>query len=219
MLDGEQLSGKTTDSLPFTGNKYMKIDFNKYADGLVPAVVQDATTLKVLMVGFMNQKALKRTQKRGNVTFYSRSQEKLRTMGETSGHFLKVKEILVDCDQDTLLIKAYPKGKVCHKGFATCFKENNKPEMFLHELESIIEDKKENPKKSSYTSRMFKRGVNYIIKKFGEESVELVIEAKDSDDKLFKAEAADMLYFFMLVLVERGIKLDQVLDVLKKRRR
>jgi phosphoribosyl-ATP pyrophosphohydrolase/phosphoribosyl-AMP cyclohydrolase len=132
---------------------------------------------------------------------------------------LQVKEILIDCDKDTLLIKAYPKGKTCHKGFATCFKEKNKPGNFLVELERIVEDRKTSPTKSSYTSRMFARGVNYIAKKFGEESVELVIEAKDADDKLFKAEAADVLYFFTVLLVDRGIKLDAVLDVLRKRRR
>lgn len=197
----------------------MKIDFEKYADGLVPAIVQDASTNKVLMLGFMNQKAFKRTQKRGKVTFYSRSQEKLWTKGETSGNFLEVREILLDCDKDTLLIKAYPKGKVCHKGFDTCFKEKNKPDNFLLELERIVEDRRDNPKRSSYTSRMFARGVNYIVKKFGEESFELAIEAKDADDNLFKAEAADMLYFFMVMLVERNIKLNDVLDVLRKRRR
>ena len=125
----------------------MKLDFDKYTDGLIPAVVQDARTQKVLMVGFMNQKALKKTKKIGKATFYSRSQKKIWTKGETSGNFLKVKDILIDCDKDTILIKAYPKGKICHKGTATCFKEKNKPEMFLHELEAIIEDRKNNPKR------------------------------------------------------------------------
>jgi phosphoribosyl-AMP cyclohydrolase / phosphoribosyl-ATP pyrophosphohydrolase len=197
----------------------MKPDFDKYADGLVPAIIQDAETNKVLMLGFMNKKAYKKTKKRGQVTFYSRSREKLWMKGETSGNILKVKEILHDCDRDTLLIKAYPKGKVCHEGFDTCFKEKNKPDNFLYELEKIVEDRRENPKKSSYTSRMFERGVNYIVKKFGEESFELAIEAKDSDDDLFKAEAADVLYFFIVMIVERKIRLDEILDVLRKRRR
>ncbi len=197
----------------------MKPDFEKYADGLVPAIVQDMVTNKVLMLGFMNRKALKKTKKTGLVTFFSRSRKELWTKGEQSGNFLEVKEILVDCDRDTLLIKADPKGPTCHTGTDTCFKEKNKPENFLLELEKIIVDRKENPKKSSYTSRMFVRGVNYIVKKFGEESFELAIEAKDSDDKLFKAEAADVLYFFMVMLVEKEIKLNEVLAVLRKRRR
>lgn len=197
----------------------MKIDFEKYADGLVPAIIQDAATDKILMLGFMNRKALKKTEKNGKVTFYSRSQQKLWTKGETSGNFLEVRKILIDCDNDTILIKAVPNGPVCHTGKDTCFKEKNKPRNFLLELESIIEDRKMNPKKSSYTSRMFGRGVNYIVKKFGEESFELAIEAKDADDKLFKAEAADVLYFFMVMLVERGVKLNEVLNVLRKRRR
>lgn len=197
----------------------MKLNFKKYADGLVPAVVQDAETQKVLMLGFMNSKALKKTEKQGKVTFYSRSRKKLWMKGETSGNFLKVREILTDCDNDTILIKAIPNGAVCHTGKDTCFKEKNKSDNFLLELENIIQDRKTNPKTSSYTSRMFSRGLNYIVKKFGEESFELVIEAKDADDKLFKAEAADVLYFFIVMVVERNIKLDKIFDVLKKRRR
>lgn len=197
----------------------MKLDFDKYTDGLIPAIVQDADTRKVLMLGFMNRKAYKKTRKNGRVTFYSRSRQKLWTKGETSGHFLEVREMLADCDSDTLLIKAVPAGPVCHEGTDTCFKEKNRSENFLFELEKIIADRKSNPKRSSYTSRMFARGVNYIVKKFGEESFELAIEAKDSDDILFKAEAADMLYFFMVMIVERNIPLKDILDVLKKRRR
>jgi phosphoribosyl-ATP pyrophosphohydrolase/phosphoribosyl-AMP cyclohydrolase len=197
----------------------MKIDFKKSADKLVPAVVQDVNTNKVLMLGYMNKEAFKKTKKSGKVTFFSRSRQEIWEKGETSGNFLEVKKILIDCDNDTLLIKAIPNGAVCHTGKDTCFKEKNKPDNFLFELEEIIEDRKNNPKKSSYTSRMFTRGVNYIVKKFGEESFELAIEAKDSDDKLFKAEAADMLYFFTVMLVERNIKLEEVLEVLRKRRR
>lgn len=199
--------------------KTADIDFDKYADGLVPAIVQDAQTNKVLMLGFMNKKALRKTEKRGRVTFFSRSRQKLWMKGETSENYLNVEEILIDCDRDTLLIKARPEGKVCHEGFDTCFKEKNQSENFLYELEKVIEDRKKNPKKSSYTSKMFERGVNYIVKKFGEESFELAIEAKDSDDKLFKAEAADVLYFFTVMLVEKNIKLSQVLQVLRNRRR
>ena len=197
----------------------MKPDFKKSPDKLVPAIIQDAETRKVLMLGYMNKKAFKKTQKNGLVTFYSRSREKLWTKGETSGNYLKVKDILLDCDSDTILIKAKPKGAVCHTGKDTCFKEKNVSDDFLFELEKIVEDRKVNPKKSSYTSRMFARGVNYIVKKFGEESFELAIEAKDSDDTLFKAEAADVLYFFTVMIVERKIPLKDILEVLRKRRR
>lgn len=200
-------------------NKYMKVDFKKSPDKLVPAVVQDANTNKVLMLGYMNKEALKKTKKSGKVTFYSRSRQKIWEKGETSGNFLTVKKILIDCDNDTLLIKAVPNGAVCHTGKDTCFKEKNKPGNFLFELEEIIEDRKQNPKKSSYTSKIFERGINQIVKKFGEESFELAIEAKDSDDKLFKAEAADVLYFFIMLLVGKNIKLEEVLAVLRKRRR
>lgn len=195
------------------------IDFEKYENGLVPAIVQDANTSKVLMLGFMNRKALKRTKKKGLVTFFSRSRQELWTKGETSGNFLKVKEILTDCDGDTILVKAYPKGKVCHKGKDTCFREKNKPENFLQDLERVIHARKEKPRKSSHTSRLFSKGVNQIAKKFGEEAVELVIEAKDQEDSLFKGEAGDVLYHFMVLLAERGIMLDEIVEVLKKRRK
>lgn len=197
----------------------MKIDFKKSADKLVPAVVQDANTNKVLMLGYMNKEAYKRTRKSGKVTFFSRSRQEIWEKGETSGNFLEVKKILIDCDNDTLLIKAIPNGPICHTGKDTCFKEKNKSDNFLFELEEIIEDRKNNPKKSSYTSKIFQRGINQIVKKFGEESFELAIEAKDSDDKLFKAEAADVLYFFTMMLVGKEVKLNDVLDVLRKRRR
>lgn len=197
----------------------MKIDFEKYADGLIPAVVQDAATNKVLMVGFMNRKALKRTEKRGKVTFFSRSRQKLWTKGETSGNFLVVVKILPDCDNDTILIKAKPAGKVCHTGADTCFKEKNIHDDFLFELEKIVIDRKVNPKKSSQTSLFFARGINKIAQKLGEEAVELVIEAKDEDAELFKGEAADLLYFFMVLLAEKEIPLEDVLKTLKRRRR
>ena len=196
-----------------------KLDFEKYADGLIPAVVQDAVTQKVLMVGFMNRKALKKTEKNGRVTFYSRSRKKLWTKGETSGNFLETVEILPDCDNDTILIKANPTGKVCHTGADTCFKEKNIHDDFLFELEKIVTDRKTNPKKSSQTSMFFARGINKIAQKLGEEAVELVIEAKDNDAELFKGEAADLLYFFMVLLAEKEIPLKEVLETLKKRRR
>ena len=196
----------------------MNIDFEKHPDGLVPAIIQDADTGNVLMLGFMNKKALKRTRKSGKVTFFSRSRQELWTKGETSGNFLKVKEILVDCDGDTLLVKAYPKGRVCHLGKDTCFREKNKPQNFLQDLERIIYARKAKPRKSSRTSRLFSKGVNQIAKKFGEEAVELVIEAKDQSDGLFIGEAGDVLYHFMVLLAEREIRFDEVVEVLKTRR-
>ena len=198
----------------------MKIDFSKYEDGLVPAIIQDAQTSKVLMLGYMNKKAYRKTRKKGLVTFFSRSRQELWTKGETSGNFLEVKEILNDCDGDAILVKAYPKGKrkVCHKGKDTCFNEKNKNEYFLHELESVIRSRKSSPKKSSRTSKLFERGPSQIAKKFGEESVELVIEATDADDKLFLGEAGDVMYHFLVMLADRGMRLDDVVDVLKKRR-
>ncbi len=197
----------------------IKLNFEKYADGLIPAVVQDAETQKVLMVGFMNRKALKKTVKSGEVTFYSRTREKLWTKGETSGNFLKVVEVLPDCDLDTILIKANPAGKICHTGADTCFKEKNKHEDFLFELEKIVTDRKLHPVKSSHTSTLFARGVNKIAQKLGEEAVELIIEAKDEDAELFKGEAADLLYHFMVLLAEKEIPLTEVLETLRKRRR
>ena len=195
----------------------MQLNFEKYADGLVPAIVQDAETQKVLMLGFMNREAFDKTEKSGKVTFYSRSRQKLWMKGETSGNFLDVKEILVDCDDDTILIKALPAGAVCHTGADTCFEEKNTNADFLFELEKIISDRKKNPSEESHTSKLFAKGINKIAQKVGEEAVELVIEAKDSDDELFKSEAADLLYHFVVLLAAKDISLREVLDVLKKR--
>ena len=197
----------------------MKIDFKKSPDGLVPAVVQDAETSKVLMLGYMNKEAYRKTKKSGKVTFYSRSRKEIWEKGETSGNFLKVKKILIDCDGDTILIKAIPSGAICHTGADTCFDEKNKPKNFLYELEKIIQDRKQNPKKSSHTSKLFARGTNQIAKKVGEEAVEFVIEAVDGNDKLLKEEASDLLYHFITLLVAKDIPLENVLNVLKKRRR
>ncbi len=197
----------------------MKINFDKYADGLVPTIIQDAKTAKVLMLGFMNRRALKLTEQRGDVTFFSRKRKKLWTKGETSGNFLKVKKILFDCDDDTILIKANPKGPVCHKGSDTCFKEINQSDNFLLELEKVVKRRKVKPSKSSNTSKLFERGINQIAKKVGEEAVELVIEALSNDDKLFKAEAADLLYHFMVLLAERGVKLEDIYEELRRRRK
>lgn len=197
----------------------MEINFSKSPDGLVPAVVQDEETGKVLMVGYMNAEALAKTEAEKVVTFFSRSKQRLWTKGETSGHFLQVKTVLVDCDQDTILIKAHPIGPTCHTGADTCFFEKNEGKAsFLNYLQKqIIRDRKNNPSDASYTSKLFARGVNKIAQKVGEEAVELVIEAKDSNDDLFKGEAADLLFHYLILLEQRGLDLDDIVDVLKTR--
>lgn len=197
----------------------MKPDFKKSPDGLVPAIVQDINTKKVLMLGYMNKEAYKRTKKSGTVTFYSRSRQKLWVKGEKSGNHLTVKEILIDCDADTILIKALPKGPVCHTGKDTCFNEKNKADNFLFDLEKIVQGRKEKPRKTSHTSRLFARGVNKISQKVGEEAVEFIIEAIDDNPDLLKEEASDLLYHFIVLLVAKDIPLRDVLEVLKKRRR
>ncbi|AXE20090.1 bifunctional phosphoribosyl-AMP cyclohydrolase/phosphoribosyl-ATP diphosphatase [Runella rosea] len=197
----------------------MKINFEKSPDGLVPAVVQDHETGKVLMLGYMNEEALAKTEAESVVTFFSRSKQRLWTKGETSGNFLNVKAILVDCDQDTILIKAHPIGPTCHTGADTCFFEKNEGKApFLNYLQKqIIRERKNNPSESSYTSKLFQRGVNKIAQKVGEEAVELVIEAKDTNDHLFKNEAADLLFHYLILLEQRGMDLDDIVDVLKER--
>lgn len=197
----------------------MEIDFEKSSDGLVPAIVQDAGTGKVLMLGYMNRESLEKTNEIGKVTFFSRSRQKLWTKGEESGNFLQVEEIAVDCDDDTLLIRATPAGAVCHTGADTCFKEKNESENFLFELEKVIKERKLNPLENSYTSKLFAAGINKIAQKVGEEAVELVIEAKDDDDELFKNEAADLLYHFLILIQAKNLELEDVLETLKQRRR
>jgi phosphoribosyl-AMP cyclohydrolase / phosphoribosyl-ATP pyrophosphohydrolase len=195
----------------------MKIDFAKYKDELVPAIVQDDQTGKVLMLGFMNVAALKKTEELGRVTFYSRSKKKLWTKGEESGNYLELKSIIADCDNDTLLIKAIPNGPVCHTGADTCFNETNVGIDFIYQLEKIIEDRQQNPTGNSYTSGLFKKGINAIAQKVGEEAVELVIETKDSDDDKFLNEAADLLFHYMILLKAKKHTLKNVADVLEKR--
>lgn len=196
----------------------MKINFSKYKDGLAPVIIQDANTKNVLMLGFMNQEALDKTNELKKVTFFSRSKNRLWTKGEESGNFLTVKEILSDCDNDTLLIKADPVGPVCHTGADTCFKENNKGS-FLSELEKTIEQRKNNPSDSSYTSSLFAKGINKIAQKVGEEATELIIEAKDNNDDLFLNEAADLLFHYLILLRAKNKNLDQVTEVLEKRKK
>ena len=194
----------------------MKPDFSKYADGLVPAIVQDEATLRVLMLGFMNEAAYEKTESEKRVTFYSRSKQRLWTKGETSGNFLLVKNILNDCDNDTVLIQATPLGPVCHTGADTCFNEVNN-NFSLTKLESIIADRKANPGEASYTASLFSKGINKIAQKVGEEAVELVIESKDNNPVRFLDEAADLLYHYLVLLQARDQKLDDVIAVLAKR--
>lgn len=193
----------------------MKLDFDK-GNGLLPVVIQDYTSLKVLMLGYMNEESLAKTQAEGLVTFYSRSRNELWTKGETSGNYLHVKEILEDCDNDTLLIKVSPDGPTCHTGSETCFKENN-AKGFLYKLEETIDERISNDSEKSYTNELFKRGINKMAQKVGEEAVELVIEAKDDNDDLFKGEAADLLYHFLILLRAKNMKLEDIENVLKER--
>lgn len=195
----------------------MKIDYSKYADGLVPAIVQDFNTHKVLMLGFMNEEAVKKTLAEGKVTFYSRTKNRLWTKGEESGNHLMVKEVLSDCDNDTLLIKAHPLGPVCHTGADTCWSERNHSDEFLYYLEDIINLRKQSTDGKSYVKDLFGRGINKIAQKVGEEAVELVIEAKDNNDELFLNEAADLIFHYLILLNAKGHKLQDVVDILKSR--
>lgn len=195
----------------------MKPDFNKYADGLVPAVIQDHQTMKVLMLGFMNEESLQKTLETGKVTFFSRSKNRLWTKGEESGHFLELKSISLDCDQDTLLIKALPLGPVCHTGADTCWNERNHSDDFLQYLEDVIRLRKEGTDEKSYVRQLFQKGINKIAQKVGEEAVELVIEAKDDNPELFLNEAADLLFHYLVLLNSKGYNLQAVKDILRQR--
>ena len=196
----------------------MTIDFAKYSDGLVPAIIQDASTKKVLMLGFMNAEALEKTKQTGKVTFFSRSKNRLWTKGEESGNFLALKEITADCDNDTLLIKADPAGPVCHTGADTCFNEANNKD-FLLTLTDTIKRRYEDRSDNSYTSSLFDKGINKVAQKLGEEAVELVIESKDDNDELFLNEAADLLFHYMILLQAKGFTLENVKKVLESRHR
>ncbi|MEO0065645.1 MAG: hypothetical protein RI983_971 [Bacteroidota bacterium] len=195
----------------------MKIDFEKNTDGLVPAVVQDYMTHKVLMLGFMNAEAVDKTMELQKVTFFSRSKQRLWTKGEESGHFLHLKSIAVDCDNDTLLIKALPEGPTCHTGADTCWNEKNHADHFLTYLEQIIELRKKGNPEESYVARMFAKGLNKIAQKVGEEAVEMVIEAKDDNTNLFLNESADLLFHYLLLLNAKGHNLAEVLQILQSR--
>jgi phosphoribosyl-AMP cyclohydrolase / phosphoribosyl-ATP pyrophosphohydrolase len=193
------------------------INFVKYSDGLVPVIVQDSDTNKVLMLGFMNEEALSTTKEIGKVTFYSRTKKRLWTKGEESGNFLLVKELLVDCDKDTILIKANPVGPVCHTGADTCFNETNVESNFLKYLEDVIEQRKQVSPEESYVSKLFFKGLNKIAQKVGEEAVEVVIEAKDDNEELFLNESADLLFHYLILLNAKGFNLQKVIEILQKR--
>ena len=196
----------------------MTIDFSKLKDGLVPAIVQDATTKCVLMLGYMNQEAFAKTKETKLVTFFSRSKNRLWTKGEESGHVLALIDMAVDCDRDALLIQAKPKGPTCHKGDDTCWGENNTPNYgFLTALENIIADRKNNPSDKSYVASLFAKGINKIAQKVGEEAVETVIEAKDTNSNLFLNESADLLFHMMILLQAKEQTLNDVVRILEKR--
>ncbi|MFN3839686.1 MAG: bifunctional phosphoribosyl-AMP cyclohydrolase/phosphoribosyl-ATP diphosphatase HisIE [Cyclobacteriaceae bacterium] len=195
----------------------MKPDFSKN-NGLIPCIIQDYNTKQVLMLGYMNEEAWLKTRAEKRVTFFSRSKSRLWTKGETSGNFLELVDIKTDCDHDTLLIKAKPSGPVCHTGSDTCFYEKN-DSWTLQSLEKIIQDRKANPKSGSYTTSLFQSGINKIAQKVGEEAVELVIEAKDTNDERFLNEAADLLYHLLVLLTARNKTLEDVEQVLKERHR
>lgn len=196
----------------------MKLNYNKNQDGLVPAIIQDNRTLKVLMLGYLNKESLSLTLSTNVVHFYSRTKKRIWKKGEESGNELHVVSIKEDCDIDTLLIKVNPVGPVCHKGDDTCFEEINKSENFIDKLEGIIEDRKNNSTESSYISSLFNKGTNKIAQKVGEEAVEMVIEAKDDNKELFLNESADLLFHYLILLQEKGFKMKDVIKLLKKRR-
>lgn len=195
----------------------MKIDFAKYADGLIPAIVQDVNTSKVLMLGFMNQDAVEKTKEIGKVTFFSRTKRRLWTKGEESGNHLLFQSMQLDCDNDTLLIQAIPVGPVCHTGADTCWGDKNE-QPFLYQLEQIIAERKSNPdNNASYVSSLFAKGINKIAQKVGEEAVEVVIEAKDNNEELFLNESADLLFHYLILLQAKGYTLKDVVQILQKR--
>jgi len=195
----------------------MNIDFQK-GDGLVPVVIQNVETLQVLMLGYMNKAAYQKTVKENRVTFYSRTKKRLWTKGESSGNFLEVKDVKIDCDEDTLLIKVLPSGPTCHTGATSCFKEET-TKGFLYKLENTISERIDSNDKQSYTNKLFRRGINKVAQKVGEEAVELVIEAKDEDINLFKNEAADLMYHFLILLKAKKVRLEEIEEVLKGRQK
>ncbi|MDC3338305.1 bifunctional phosphoribosyl-AMP cyclohydrolase/phosphoribosyl-ATP diphosphatase HisIE [Flavobacteriales bacterium] len=193
----------------------MQIDFNK-GDGLIPIIIQNTISLQVLMLGYMNEEAYIKTKTEGLVTFFSRSKNRLWTKGESSKNFLRVDDMQIDCDRDTILIKATPEGPTCHTGSTSCFKEETS-KGFIYELEQIINQRIDEDDSRSYTNQLFKRGINKVAQKVGEEAVEVVIEAKDNDDDLFKNEVADLLYHTLILLKAKNTSLSEIEYVLSNR--
>ena len=193
----------------------MQIDFKK-GNGLIPVIIQNTSTLQVLMLGYMNEEAFDKTKNEGLVTFYSRSKKRLWTKGESSNNFLKVEDIQIDCDNDTILIKATPSGPTCHTGTTSCFKEETS-KGFIYELEKTINQRIDEDDSSSYTNQLFKRGINKVAQKVGEEAVEVVIEAKDDNDDLFKNEVADLIYHTLILLKAKNTSLYEIESVLSTR--
>lgn len=190
----------------------MKLDFDK-SNGLIPAIIQDELTLQILMLGYMNEEAFEKTKREGKVTFFSRSKNRLWTKGETSHNYLWVKKIDIDCDQDTLLIKVSPEGPTCHTGSYSCFEKQN-AKGFVYKLQNIISQRIDEKVNGSYTYQLYQKGINKVAQKVGEEAVEVVIEAKDTDDVLFKNEAADLLYHYLILLKAKGFQLEDIEKVL-----
>lgn len=195
----------------------MNVDFTK-GNGLVPVIIQDNNTLQVLMLGYMNKEALTKTQAENRVTFFSRSKNRLWTKGEVSGNYLEVITIQLDCDSDTILIKVKPAGPTCHKGTTSCFNEQT-AKGFVYNLQAIINQRINDNDENSYTNKLYKKGINKIAQKVGEEAVELVIEAKDNDDNLFKNEAADLLYHYLILLKAKACTFEDIEDILEKRKK
>jgi phosphoribosyl-AMP cyclohydrolase / phosphoribosyl-ATP pyrophosphohydrolase len=193
----------------------MNIDFTK-GNGLVPVVIQDNNTLQVLMVGYMNEEAFRKTEEEKIVTFFSRSKNRLWTKGETSGNYLNVTTIMADCDNDCILIKVNPAGPVCHTGSTSCFKEET-AKGFIYELEQVINQRIDDNVADSYTNKLYHKGINKVSQKVGEEAVELIIEAKDDNPELFRNEAADLLYHFLILLKTKGVDLESIEEVLATR--
>ncbi|WMN06180.1 bifunctional phosphoribosyl-AMP cyclohydrolase/phosphoribosyl-ATP diphosphatase HisIE [Marivirga arenosa] len=197
----------------------LKPDFSKGENGLLPAIIQDDITGKVLMLGYMNEEALEKTQSSGKVTFYSRSKQRLWTKGESSENYLNLVDISLDCDQDTFLIKAIPDGPTCHTGADTCWDEKNEGFGFLNKLEQVIEGRKNGDNEKSYVKSLFDKGINKVAQKVGEEAVEVVIEAKDNNEELFLNESADLLFHYLILLQAKGYKLKDVIKILEGRHR
>lgn len=193
----------------------MNVNFSK-GNGLVPVIIQNSNTLQVLMLGYMNREALEKTEAEKRVTFFSRSKNRLWTKGEESGNFLVVNDIQIDCDNDTILVKATPQGPTCHTGTTSCFKEET-AKGFLYELEKTINQRINENDENSYTNKLYRRGINKVAQKVGEEAVELVIEAKDNDDNLFKNEAADLLYHYLILLKAKNFRLEDIENILLER--